>query len=136
MDDFHNLSDEAKNAWQRGYDLAHPRHVPGRSKQIRDCNGDAHDDDLTRAVDAVGDALQGFAEDERKSFMAVKSDSGVNLVVMDPVSVEAVIVELDNMKTDECREALGDGFLKGMIAKAKVATADTTDMGAETPTLN
>ena len=85
-------------------------------------------------MNAVGNALQGFAEDERKSFMAVKSDNGVNLVVMDPVSVEAVIVELDNMKTDECREALGDGFLKGMIAKAKVATAATTN--AETPTLN
>ncbi len=66
--------------------------------------------------------------------MAVKSDSGVNLVVMDPVSVEAVIVELDNMKTDECREALGDGFLKGMIAKAKVAKTTATD--AHAPTLN
>jgi len=53
---------------------------------------------------------------------------------MDPVSVEAVIVELDNMKTDECREALGDGFLKGMIAKAKVADTDSTDANA--PILN
>ena len=134
MDDFHNLSDDAKHAWQRGYDLAHPRFVPGRSKESRDCNGDARDDDLTRAVDAVGDTLQGFAENERKSFMAVKTDSGVNLVVMDPVSVEAVIVELDNMKTNECREALGDGFLKGMISKAKVAKLATAD--ADAPTLN
>ena len=134
MDHFHNLSDEAKHAWQRGYNLAHPRHVAGRSSEIQDCNSDAPDDDMTRAVNAVGDALQGFAENERKSFMAVKSGGGVNLVVMDPVSVEAVIVELDNMKTDECREALGDGFLKGMIAKAKVATAVTT--GAEAPILN
>ena len=134
MDQFHNLSDEAKHAWQRGYNLAHPRHVAGRSSEIQDCNSDAPDDDMTRAVNAVGDALQGFAENERKSFMAVKSGGGVNLVVMDPVSVEAVIVELDNMKTDECREALGDGFLKGMIAKAKVATAATT--GAEAPILN
>jgi hypothetical protein len=134
MDDFHNLSDDAKHAWQRGYDLAHPRHVPGRSAEIRDCIGDARDDDLTRAVNAVGDALEGFAENERKSFMAVKSGNGVNLVVMDPVSVEAVIVELDNMKTDECREALGDGFLKGMIAKAKVAKTATADANA--PALN
>ena len=134
MDDFHNLSDDAKHAWQRGYDLAHPRHVPGRSAEIRDCTGDARDDDMTRAVNAVGDALEGFAENERKSFMAVKSGNGVNLVVMDPVSVEAVIVELDNMKTNECREALGDGFLKGMIAKAKVAKLATAD--ADAPTLN
>ncbi|MHA1569457.1 MAG: hypothetical protein ACTSXZ_08295 [Alphaproteobacteria bacterium] len=134
MDDFHNLSDEAKHAWQRGYDLAHPRHVPGRSAEFRDCNGDARNEDLTRAVNAVGDAMEGFADNERKSFMAVKSGNGVNLVVMDPISVEAVIVELDNMKTDECREALGDGFLKGMIAKAKVANTATTDAGA--PTLN
>ena len=134
MDHFHNLSNEAKHAWQRGYNLAHPRHVADRSSEIQDCNSDAPDDDMTRAVNAVGDALQGFAENERKSFMAVKSGGGVNLVVMDPVSVEAVIVELDNMKTDECREALGDGFLKGMIAKATVATAATT--GAEAPILN
>jgi hypothetical protein len=42
---------------------------------------------------------------------------------MDPMSVEAVIAELDNMRTDECREALGDGFLRGMIVKAKAARA-------------
>ncbi len=130
MDDLQNLSEDAKQAWQRGYDLAHPRHVPGRSAEFRDCTGDARDDDLTRAVNTVGDALQGFSENERKSFMAVKSGNGVNLVVMDPVSVEAVIVELDNMKTDECREALGDGFLKGMIAKAKIAKTATTDANA------
>ena len=75
MDDFHNLSDEAKHAWQRGYDLAHPRYVPGRSKESRDCNGDARDDDLTRAVDAVGNALQGFAENERKYPIALTTVS-------------------------------------------------------------
>ncbi len=132
MDDFHNLSDEAKHAWQRGYNLAHSRHVAGRSSEFQDCNSDAPDDDMTRAVDAVGDALEGFAENERKTFMAVKSGNGVNLVVMDPISVEAVIVELDNMKTDECREALGDGFLKGMIANAKVAKTATAAAGAPT----
>ena len=70
--------------------------------------------------------------------MAVKSGHGVNLVVMDPVSVEAVIVELDNMSTDECRKALGDGFLKGMIAKANAAQG-VADRGAQSstpPTVN
>ena len=134
MDDFHNLSSDAKQAWQRGYDLAHPRHVPGRFRGFRNRGNDARENELARAVDAVGDALEDLASNERKSFMAVKSDTGLNLVVMDPVSVEAVIVELDNMKTDECREALGDGFLKGMIAKAKAATGTT---GENTPpTLN
>ena len=134
MDDFQNLSNDAKQAWQRGYDLAHPRHVPSRSRGIRNRSNDARENELARAVDAVGDALEDFAGNERKSFMAVKSGTGVNLVVMDPVSVEAVIVELDNMKTDECREALGDGFLKGMIAKAKVAKGVNGAGGA--PTLN
>ncbi len=89
---------------------------------------------MARAVDAVGDALETLASNERKSFLAVTSGTGVNLVVMDPVSVEAVIVELDNMSTDECREALGDGFLKGMVAKAKAAKAGTPDDSP--PTIN
>ncbi len=130
MDDYHKLSDDAKQAWRRGFSLAHPRHMPTRSKFDRGQPADAAETELVRAVDAVGDALQGLAENERKSFLAVKSGAGVNLVVMDPISVEAVIVELDNMKTDECREALGDGFLKGMIAKAKAAKAGTP------PTIN
>ena len=134
MDDFYNLSNDAKHAWQRGYDLAHPRHMPDRDREIPNRNGNGREDELARAVNAVGDALEGFAENERKSFMAVRSDAGLNLVVMDPVSVEAVIVELDNMKTDECREALGDGFLKGMIAKAKAATATASD--GDAPILN
>ena len=124
MDDFHKLSDVAKQAWRRGYDLAHPRHVPlGSHFDGNQAVGGA-EAELTRAVEAVGNALQGLANSERKSFMAVKSGAGVNLVVMDPVSVEAVIVELDNMETDECREALGEGFLKGMIAKAKTVQDD------------
>ena len=85
-------------------------------------------------MEAVGDALNSFGDDGRKSFLAVKSGAGVNLVVMDPVSVEAVIVELDNMNTDECREALGDGFLKGMVAKAKAAKSGTPDDSP--PTIN
>ena len=134
MDDYHKLSDDAKQAWRRGVSLAHPRHMPTRSKFKRGRPVAAAEAELFRAVDAVGDALQGLAENERKSFLAVKSGAGVNLVVMDPISVEAVIVELDNMKTDECREALGDGFLKGMIAKAKVAKINGQD--DTTPTVN
>jgi hypothetical protein len=130
MDDFHKLSDDAKQAWQRGYDLAHPRHMSIRSRTTRHHGGDTREAELARAVDAVGDALENLADTGRKPFLAVKSGAGVNLVVMDPVSVEAVIVELDNMRTDECREALGDGFLKGMIAKATAAKNDTP------PTLN
>lgn len=124
MDDFLRLSNAARHAWQRGYDLAHPRHMPARSRRNPKRAGDAREAELARAVDAVGEALQNLAGNERKSFLAVKSGAGVNLVVMDPVSVEAVIVELDNMSTDECRDALGNGFLKGMIAKAKTARDD------------
>lgn len=129
MDDYHKLSEAAKQAWQRGFDLAHPRHVPAgsRPRPGRNRPPGGAEAELARAVDAVGDALQGLTERERKSFVAVKSGVGVNLVVMDPVSVEAVIVELDNMKTDECREALGEGFLRGMIAKAKAAKAAERD---------
>jgi len=134
MDNFFTLSDDAKHAWQRGYDLAHPRRMLARSERSLKFNGSTRETELARAVEAVGEALNNIGDDGRKSFMAVKSGHGVNLVVMDPVSVEAVIVELDNMKTDECREALGDGFLKGMIAKAKVADTDSTDANA--PILN
>jgi len=134
MDDFHRLSDDAKQAWQRGYDLAHPRYASARSRRHPKHAGDTREAELARAVDVVGDALENLAGNERKSFMAVKSGAGVNLVVMDPVSVEAVIVELDNMSTDECREALGDGFLKGMIAKAKAARVGAP--GGTPPTIN
>ena len=134
MDNFHMLSDDAKQAWQRGYDLAHPRHMSARSENDPNFTGTAREAELARAVDAVGEALNNIGDDGRKSFMAVKSGHGVNLVVMDPVSVEAVIVELDNMSTDECREALGDGFLKGMVAKARVAKAGAADDSP--PTIN
>ena len=103
MDDFHRLSNDAKQAWQRGYDLAHPRHMPARTGNTPRNTGSAREAELARAVEAVGDALNNIGDNDRKSFMAVKSGHGVNLVVMDPVSVEAVIVELYNMRTDECR---------------------------------
>ncbi|MCZ6814219.1 MAG: hypothetical protein O7F14_09210 [Alphaproteobacteria bacterium] len=137
MDNFHRLSDTAKQAWQRGYDLAHPRHMPARPRKNPKYGEGAREAEMARAVDTVGAALENLAGSERKSFMAVKSGVGVNLVVMDPVSVEAVIAELDNMSTDECRKALGDGFLKGMIAKAK-ADQGAADGGAQgsTPTIN
>jgi hypothetical protein len=134
MDDFHRLSNDAKQAWQRGYDLAHPRHMLVRTRGNSKNTGGVREAELTRAVEAVGDALNNIGDNERKSFMAVKSGHGVNLVVMDPVSVEAVIVELDNMRTDECREALGDGFLKGMVAKARAAKESTPD--GSPPTIN
>ena len=134
MDNFHTLSNDAKQAWQRGYDLAHPRRMPAWSGSSPKFNGGTRETELARAVDAVGEALNNIGDDGRKSFMAVKSGHGVNLVVMDPVSVEAVIVELDNMNTDECREALGDGFLKGMVAKARVAKAGAADESP--PTMN
>ncbi len=134
MDKFHRLSNNAKQAWQRGYDLAHPRHMPARSRKNPKYGEGAREAELARAVDTVGAALENLAGNERKSFMAVKSSAGVNLVVMDPVSVEAVIVELDNMSTDECREALGDGFLKGMVAKARAAKVGAPD--GSPPTIN
>ncbi len=134
MDDFQRLSNDAKHAWQRGFNLAHPRHMPARSSKDRKQPVDAREAEMARAVDAVGDALETLACNERKSFLAVTSGSGVDLVVMDPMSVEAVIVELDNMGTDECREALGDGFLKGMVAKARAAKAGTR--GGSPPTMN
>jgi hypothetical protein len=134
MDDFHRLSNDAKQAWQRGYDLAHPRHLSTRSSNDAKHAGGAREAELSRAVDVVGDVLENFAGTERKSFRSIKSGVGVNLVVMDPVSVEAVIVELDNMSTEECREALGDGFLKGMIAKARAAKL--TAMDGTPPTIN
>ncbi|MCH8155547.1 MAG: hypothetical protein IH786_09850 [Proteobacteria bacterium] len=134
MDNFHRLSNNAKQAWQRGYDLAHPRYMPARSRKKPKHGESAREAELARAVDTVGAALENLASSERKSFMAVKSGPGVSLVVMDPVSVEAVIVELDNMSTDECRKALGDGFLKGMIAKAKAANGGA--QGSTPPTIN
>lgn len=135
MDDYEKLSTEAKQAWQRGYDLAHPRKRLSRPSRegSKDRTSDGRDADISGALELVGSALADFNDSRSKSVVAVASGSGVQLVVMEPMSVEAVIVELDNMRTDECREALGDGFLRGMIAKAKAASAEDPD-GA--PTIN
>ena len=135
MDDYEKLSAEAKQAWQRGYDLAHPRkRLPRGSREpSKDRAPDGRDAEISGALDVVGSALEDLNDSRSKSVVAVDSGSGVQLVVMDPMSVEAVIVELDNMRTDECREALGDGFLRGMIVKAKAARAEDPD-GA--PTIN
>ncbi len=135
MDNYEKLSAEAKQAWQRGYDLAHPRKRPHRRSRegSKDRASGGRDADISGALDVVGGALEDLNDSRGKPVVAVDSGSGVQLVVMDPMSVEAVIVELDNMKTDECREALGDGFLRGMIVKAKAAWADGPD-GA--PTIN
>ena len=133
MDDYEKLSAEAKQAWQRGYDLAHPRKRPPRRSRegSKDRASDGRDADISGALEVVGGALEDLNDSRSKSVVAVDSGSGVQLVIMDPLSVEAVIVELDNMKTDECREALGDGFLRGMIVKAKAARAEDPD-GAST----
>ena len=135
MDDFENLSAEAKQAWQRGYDLAHPRKRPPRPsrEESEDRTSDDRDADISAALEVVGGALEDLNDSRSKSVVAVDSGSGVHLVIMEPMSVEAVIVELDNMKTDECREALGDGFLRGMIVKAKAASAEDPD---NAPTIN
>ena len=140
MDDYAKLSAEAKQAWQRGYDLAHPRtRLPKPSREptetwtSKDGASDGREAVISNALDVVGCALEDLNDNRGKSVVAVDSGSGVQLVVMDPMSVEAVIVELDNMKTDECREALGDGFLRGMIVKAKAARAEGPD---RTPTIN
>ena len=135
MDDYEKLSAEAKQAWQRGYDLAHPRkRLPRPAREgSKDRASDGRDADISGALEVVGGALEDLNDSRSKSIVAVDSGSGVQLVIMDPVSVEAVIVELDNMRTDECREALGDGFLRGMIVKAKAARAEDPD-GA--PTIN
>ncbi len=135
MDEYEKLSAEAKQAWQRGYDLAHPRKRPPRPSRAgsKDRASDGRDADISGALEVVGGALEDLNDSRIKSVVAVDSGSGVQLVIMDPMSVEAVIVELDNMRTDECREALGDGFLRGMIVKAKAARAEDPD-GA--PTIN
>ncbi len=135
MDDYEKLSAEAKQAWQRGYDLAHPRKRPPRPSRegSKDRASDGRDADISGALEVVGSALEDLNDSRSKSVVAVDSGSGVQLVIMDPLSVEAVIVELDNMRTDECREALGDGFLRGMIVKDKAARAEDPD-GA--PTIN
>ena len=126
MDDYGKLSAEAKQAWQRGYDLAHPRKRPPRPswEPSQDRASDGRDAVISAALEVVGGALEDLNNRRSKSVVAVDTGSGVHLVVMDPMSVEAVMVELDNMKTDECREALGDGFLRGMIVKAEAARAE------------
>jgi hypothetical protein len=122
MDDFEKLSGEAKQAWRRGFDLAYPRDWRGMpSPEAREAR--AKDGTRAAAADAVAAALAQAVEAGGESLLAVKSGKGVRLVVMDPLSVEAVIGELDNLETDECREALGEGFLRGMIAKARAAGA-------------
>ncbi len=136
MDTFEKLSVEAKQAWRRGFDLAYPRtwlsssSLEGRRVQAMDDPRAERD----RAADAVARALVEASRAGRKTMLAIKSGEGVRMVVMDPLSVEAVVDELDNLKTDECREALGEGFLRGMIAKARAAGAEEPE--ASPPLMN
>ncbi len=136
MDKFEKLSVEAKRAWRRGFDLAYPRNwlsspsLEGRQDRATDDPRAERD----RAADAMAKALEEASRAERKSMLAIKSGEGVRMVVMDPMSVEAVVNELGNLETDECREALGEGFLRGMIAKARAA--ETEEPEASPPLMN
>ena len=136
MDKFEKLSVEAKRAWRRGFDLAYPRNwlsspsLEGRQEQTADDPRAEAD----RAADAVARALMEASSAGRKSMLALKSGEGVRMVVMDPMSVEAVVDELGNLETDECREALGEGFLRGMIAKARAVGAEEPE--ASPPLMN
>ena len=131
MDKFEKLSVEAKRAWRRGFELAYPRNwlsspsLEGRQDQATDDPRAERD----RAADAVARALVEASHARRQSMLAIKSGEGVRMVVMDPMSVEAVVDELGNLETDECREALGEGFLRGMIAKARAAGAEEPEAG-------
>ncbi len=136
MDTFEKLSVEAKRAWRRGFDLAYPRTWLSSSslEGRRDRAADDPRAERDRAADALARALVEASRAERKSLLAIKSGEGVRMVVMDPMSVEAVVDELGNLETDECREALGEGFLRGMIAKAKAAGAEEPE--ASPPLMN
>ena len=50
MDNIHRLSNNAKQAWQRGYDLAHPRHMPARSGKNPKYGEGAREAEMARAV--------------------------------------------------------------------------------------
>ena len=136
MDKFEKLSVEAQQAWRRGFDLAYPRTwlssslLEGRRVQATDDPRAERD----RAADALARALVEASRAGRKSMLAIKSGEDVRMVVMDPLSIDAVVDELDNLKTDECREALGEGFLRGMIAKARAAGAEEPE--ASPPLMN
>ncbi len=131
MDKFEKLSVEAKRAWRRGFDLAYPRNwlsspaLEGRRYHATDDPRAERD----RVANEVAKALVEASIAGRKSMLAIKSGEGVRMVVMDPMSVEAVVDELGNLETDECREALGEGFLRGMIAKAQAAGAEEPEAG-------
>ncbi len=134
MDDYKDLSEEAKRAWQRGFDLAYPRRGPRSWAQPKDRSTDNHRAGIDRAADVVAAALEGLGNDRFESVPSGASAPNVRMVVMDPVSVEAVIVEFDKLKSDECKDALRRGFLRGMLAKARADRAEGPDQ--ETPLLN
>jgi hypothetical protein len=134
MDDYEALSEEAKRAWQRGFDLAYPRSGPRWWAQPEDRSTDEPRNGIERAAEVVVAALEGLGGDRGEAAPFGASAPSVRLVVMDPVSVEAVIVEFDKLKSDECRDALGKGFLRGMLAKARAARAAGPNQ--DTPRLN
>ena len=134
MDDYKNLSEEAKRAWQRGFDLAYPRSRPRSWAQPKDRSTDNPRAGNERTADVVAAALEGLGNDRFEAVPSGASAPKVRMVVMDPVSLEAVIVEFDKLKSDECKDALGKGFLRGMLAKARAARAE--DPNHDAPLLN
>ncbi len=134
MDDYKDLSEEAKRAWQRGFDLAHPRRCPRSWARPQGRSTHHLRAGIERAADVVAEALEGLDGDRDEAAPSAGTAPNVRMVVMDPVSVDAVIVEFDKLKSDECKDALGKGFLRGMIAKARAARAE--DANHDAPLLN
>ena len=89
--DYDKLSPEAKQAWQRGFDLAHPR--GGEPTPLQEWH----------------------------------ESVGLRMAAMDQVSVQAIDAEMDKQQTEECKTAMVNGFLRGMIAKAEAARSDDYD---------
>ena len=116
--------------------MAYPRNEPPRVLRtgITDQTEDGAPADAACAADMVSAALQRLGNQRGESALALKTDSGIQMVVMDPMSVEEVIVEFDNLESAECKDALGRGFLRGMIAKARAAQEEDPNDAA--PTLN
>ncbi len=74
MDDYEKLSAEAKQAWQRGYDLAHPRkRLPRSSREgSKDRASERRDAGISGALEVVGNALEGLNGGRSESVVAVE----------------------------------------------------------------
>ncbi len=54
-------------------------------------------------------------------------EHGGRFTAMDQASVQAIDAEMDKQQTEECKTAMVNGFLRGMIAKAEAARSDDDD---------